>query len=154
LGLPVSNRVSLTGDTMSRMKRFAEDVSVEMGHDGEINDEVLQEADRRLKQLPNLPKGDTEVWYMRDAWFSRGIMGEEPNPHDLQKTHILLGKIGLTDLEEIFAAMQGENWSPNGEAKMLILGAGLGHTSMSVGDVVRIGDKIWLCKNTGWKSLT
>ena len=33
---------------MSAMKRFAEDVSVDMGYDGEINDEVLAEAHRRL----------------------------------------------------------------------------------------------------------
>jgi len=33
---------------MSAMKRFAEDVSVDMGYGGEINDEVLDEAQRRL----------------------------------------------------------------------------------------------------------
>ncbi len=36
---------------MSAMKRFAEDVSVEMGFEGEINDEVLIEAQRRLIAL-------------------------------------------------------------------------------------------------------
>jgi len=37
------------GDTMSCMKRYAENVSVEMGCGGELTDEVLSEADRRLK---------------------------------------------------------------------------------------------------------
>jgi hypothetical protein len=32
--------------------------------------------------------------------------------------------------------MQGEVWSPNGEARGLIEAKGLLHTSMSVGDVV------------------
>jgi hypothetical protein len=33
--------------------------------------------------------------------------------------------------------MQGEVWSPNGEARELILSKGLEHTSMTVGDVIR-----------------
>jgi len=33
---------------MSKMKRYAEQVSVEMGYDGEINNEVLAEAQKRL----------------------------------------------------------------------------------------------------------
>lgn len=41
---------------MSAMKRFAENVSVEMGFDGELNDEVLAEADRRLKSHNQSPK--------------------------------------------------------------------------------------------------
>jgi nicotinamidase/pyrazinamidase len=37
------------GKIMSMMKRFAEDVSVEMGYDGELNEKVLAEGQRRLK---------------------------------------------------------------------------------------------------------
>jgi hypothetical protein len=37
--------------------------------------------------------------------------------------------------EDVFFKMQGENWSPNGEARDLIRAKGLKHTSMSVGDV-------------------
>lgn len=36
---------------MSAMKAFAEDISEEMGLGGEITDEVLEEADKRLKSL-------------------------------------------------------------------------------------------------------
>jgi hypothetical protein len=35
---------------MSRMKHYAEQVSIDMGLGGELTDEVLAEADRRLKQ--------------------------------------------------------------------------------------------------------
>ena len=35
---------------MSAMKRYAEEVSVDMGFGGEINDEVLAEAQRRLDE--------------------------------------------------------------------------------------------------------
>ena len=40
------------------------------------------------------------------------------------------------DLEEVFYAMQGEVWSPHGEAREFIRSLGLKHTSMSVGDVI------------------
>lgn len=33
---------------MGRMKRFAEEVSMDMGYDGELTNEVLKEANRRL----------------------------------------------------------------------------------------------------------
>lgn len=36
---------------MSKMKRFIEQVSVDMGYDGMITNEVLNEAGRRLKHL-------------------------------------------------------------------------------------------------------
>jgi hypothetical protein len=44
--------------------------------------------------------------------------------------------------EEVFALMQGENWSPNGEGREHILSLGLSHTSMSV------GDRIYDCQNS------
>lgn len=35
---------------MGLMKRYAEQISVELGFDGELNDEVLKEAQRRIDQ--------------------------------------------------------------------------------------------------------
>lgn len=56
----------------------------------------------------------------------------------------------VTDLSEIFRYYQGENWSPEGEARDLIQGLGLNHTSMSVGDVVVVGDVLYFCDCEGW----
>jgi len=56
---------------MGMMKRYAEQVSEEMGFDGELNDQVLTEADRRLKagQVPKCPGcGRSEVHKMCPAW--------------------------------------------------------------------------------------
>lgn len=39
---------------MSRMKQFAEQVSVDMGKDGTIDEEVLAEAQKRLERMPSL----------------------------------------------------------------------------------------------------
>ncbi len=44
----LARRVPEKGKAMSYMKRFAEEVSISMGLGGEINDEVLAEAQRRL----------------------------------------------------------------------------------------------------------
>ena len=80
-----------------------------------------------------------QVWYMKPEWFRDGIMGDEPNGFDLAKTHIRLKDVEIergtsydAECETIWVAMQGENWSPNGEARPLIEEKGLRHTSMSM----------------------
>jgi predicted MPP superfamily phosphohydrolase len=48
-----------------------------------------------------------------------------------------LGAIkGHANLDDIFEMMQGENYSPAGEARDLIRSSGTHHTSMSVGDII------------------
>jgi hypothetical protein len=39
--------------------------------------------------------------------------------------------------------LQAKNWSPDGEASDIIEAPGGGHTSMSVGDVIRLPDGAW-----------
>jgi hypothetical protein len=85
---------------------------------------------------------------------------------NLLGTHHFLGsfsqtlEIGenLTDheiLHAVFYMMQGEVWSPNGEAHDLITSLPcVFHTSMSVGDVVDIRGRRYVCASTGWKLLT
>jgi hypothetical protein len=55
-------------------------------------------------------------------------------------------------LDDAFWQMQGENWSPNGEARPLIQSLGLSHTSMMVGDVIQDeDDAYWECLDRGWR---
>ena len=61
--------------------------------------------------------------------------GKLPSPAKLDATHVHLLDADAADLERLFFAMQGEHWSPNGEAAPLIKGKGLEHTSMSIGDL-------------------
>jgi hypothetical protein len=72
---------------------------------------------------------------IRDIMFG---MDDKIDITRLRDTH---GKIGTiredAQVEEVFSALQGENWSPEGEAKGVIVGAGVRHTSMSVGDLLR-----------------
>jgi hypothetical protein len=49
--------------------------------------------------------------------------------------------------------MQGENWSPNGEANELIQARGLCHTSMSMGDVIQAGDEYYQVACVGFRKI-
>ena len=82
---------------------------------------------------------------------------------DLSKTHAVLGSItasfgpygGTASNEAIWSKMQGERWSPNGEARKLV--TEIGHTSMSVGDVLlrRVGSLwgAWMVAPVGFVAL-
>lgn len=78
-----------------------------------------------------------QVWYMKPEFFVDGMLGRSnPNPANLTATHVHLRNIEADGLDCAFKRMQGEVWSPNGEARELIQSKGLQHTSMSVGDVI------------------
>lgn len=100
------------------------------------------------------PGSDIEIWYMKPEWFRQGITGQAfPDPANLEATHVKVASIRDQDQDRglIFHNMQGEVWSPKGEARELIESLGLGHTSMSVGDVLRYADgTIFVALNVGW----
>ena len=72
----------------------------------------------------------------------------------LRHSHVRVTAIEADSRAEAWLKMQGENWSPHGEAREQIQSLGLSHTSMSVGDVLR--DKAgvyWECLDHGWRPL-
>lgn len=100
---------------------------------------------------PGLDKGATEIWFMRPGQSrdlgegSKFLLRESipmPSPGNLKGTHVLLGKIKEKSPHRIFALMQGENWSPNGEARNLVQRAGTDHTSMMQGDILKVGNRV------------
>lgn len=120
---------------------------------------------------PILAKGkNTEIWYLKsdniearrefgmgyDWLIKKAPLFLPKTPKDLPKTHAQLGVIdtkGESQFEDVFHAMQGGNWSPQGEAKSLIRSSGLSHTSMSVGDIIVYKGKMFLVDNTGFKKI-
>jgi hypothetical protein len=131
--------------------------------------ESVEEAEGQYRTLndaaviePGLAKGTTEVWYMNPAYFREGIMGLDfarkhgttPDPSNLSATHILLGKVKETKPERLHGMLQGERWSPNGEARSLVKKKGLKHTSMSMGDVVKIGNRVFSVDRVGFSRLS
>jgi hypothetical protein len=95
-------------------------------------------------------KSRVTVWYVA-ANSTRDFLGmcankaQEYAKLELGVTHIQLCEFFVskeqsdnTTCEQTFIRMQGENWSPQGEARDLIASKGLSHTSFSVGDIVQI----------------
>jgi|SRR5262252_5935877 len=83
-----------------------------------------------------------KVWYMKPAHFRDGIFGKLPDAANLEATHTFLRDVEADGLDAVFYLCQAEVWSPNGEACMLIESKGLGHTSMSTGDVIETEDGV------------
>lgn len=112
---------------------------------------------KSLNDCQLFPKGETKIWYVKPDLMRKSLMligltdiNQLINIKDLAATHILLGQTSLTDEDEIYGNLQGEVWSPNGEAKELIQSLGLNHTSMCTGDIIQEGDRIIICDFIGW----
>ena len=103
--------------------------------------------------LNALKKGDTEIWYQKDYDPER-VNNICKNPKrfkpDLKRDYILLGKIKSKNLDEIYWVMQGEVWSPEGQANNLIKKLGLSHTSMMVGDCIVMDGKTYMVCDVGF----
>ncbi len=101
----------------------------------------------------NPSSGTYLVFY---AQSSEAFLDQEPLPTvaDLPLTHTFVRALQATDLGDVYVQMQAHRWSPNGEARFLIEGLGLHHTSLSIGDVVAAPDgKFYLCRSLGWQAL-
>ena len=67
---------------------------------------------------------------MRADFFCDGIKGYDylkqinrlPNVADLTKTHVFLKVIEARKPEDVYFKMQGEGWSPTGEAREFVAG--------------------------------
>ncbi len=103
-----------------------------------------------------------EVWYMKPEVFRDFIMGpdflreqgvELPTARTISKTHILVGEVGERNPDRVYDMMQGENWSPGGEARQMIQRLGLRHTSMSVGDCIVVGSRLFMTGSVGFEKL-
>ena len=90
-----------------------------------------------------------EVWYQRDMHFHGFTTGSDPDfvmpREELKRTHVMIGCVAhadgrLPNFERMWMDLQGEMYSPNGEARELILMHGIHHTSMSTGDFFVLPD--------------
>jgi len=95
-----------------------------------------------------------QVYYARrPTYFASGRLGTPllTIPR-LRHSHVRVTTIEADSRAEAWLKMQGENWSPHGEARPLIEYLGLTHTSMSVGDVLRDEEGVyWECLDLGWR---
>jgi hypothetical protein len=97
-----------------------------------------------------------QVYYARRPTFhSSGELGTPLlTVSRLRASHLHLCEIEAASLDSVFRQMQGEMWSPSGEARRLLEKLGLTHTSMSVGDAIRDEEGIyWECVEWGWRRI-
>lgn len=97
-------------------------------------------------------KGLWTVFYVKEPrWFGRETV---PTAETFGTLYVAVKKVMAEGVEEVFEKMQGENWSPNGEARPMIEALGLTHTSMSVGDVTEgPNGELQMVEVFGWKTL-
>lgn len=89
-------------------------------------------------------------------WDLETPFGKEALGTTHRKVREVTVECGSTEagLEQVFMQMQGEVWSPNGEARAMIEELGLWHTSLSTGDVVLDDEgNVWTCMFVGWKKV-
>jgi hypothetical protein len=81
------------------------------------------------------------VYYRRHPEFKVNLDFHMEFSRDSEGVHmsseyVFVGTQFAKSKDDVYARMQGDRWSPRGEARKLIKAIGLQHTSMSVGDVV------------------
>jgi len=72
---------------------------------------------------------------------------------EVGQVHCPLGKGGkqrLQWLKSLFAALQAPKWTPDGEARSLLIKRRLSHASMSIGDAVQIGSEHFVAGLAGF----
>ena len=103
--------------------------------------------------------GLAEIWYKRRPTFR-----SDPDLRidNLEATHVHVHNLGITCLAGAwgdalgfcYQQMQGEVWSSHLQAKQILRRRGVGHTSLSIGDVVVMpNDKVWECTESGWRAV-
>lgn len=129
-------------------------------------EQLVTETARQYKEITDSRKlrvGETQIWYWKSKHSRDMLMGVDflkekgllpKNVNDLRKTHVHLGSIGENNEDKIYRLMQGESWSPRGEANELIKKSGTGHTSMSVGDVIVMYNKLYMVDTYGFRRIT
>lgn len=121
-----------------------------------LNDAALPPANQTV-----LAPGKTKIWYFK-AGLGRDYMmglrwlkqsGLAPTRATLEQTHTLLGEVVGTNLDELYNALQGEVWSPEGQARELIIRKGLKHTTICVGDIIEIDNTLFFVESYGFENL-
>jgi hypothetical protein len=109
----------------------------------ELTPEPIKQPD--IERLPQLESRlqVARIWYAKpeQSFFTKP---EAVTLDRLTQTHTFLMELvfhpdqaePVRALNFIYHWLQGENWSSSGQARFLIESKGLGHTSMSMGDVV------------------
>ena len=106
--------------------------------------------------------GETQIWYWKENLGNEMMKGYDylksinrvPDPANLSVTHVFVGSVAETNEDMIFSMMQAEMWSPQNQADDMIKKLGVGHTSMSTGDIIVKGNDVLMVDKTGFVNLS
>lgn len=106
--------------------------------------------------------GNTQIWYWKENLGNEMMKGYDylkstnrlPDPTNLAATHVLIGNVAETNEDIVYSMMQAEVWSPQNQADDMIKSLGVGHTGMSVGDIIVKGNDVLMVDKTGFVNLT
>jgi hypothetical protein len=92
------------------------------------------------------------AFYNKDSFY---LEDKDITLESIKDSHVAVWDVVAENMEEAYMKMQGENWSPNGEARPVIEGLGLKHTSMSCSDILYDMDekKYYQVANIGFKEV-
>jgi len=109
-------------------------------------------------------RGSVGIWYARGVELFGRIAAAAPQGRkgiDLVKlaratlpdTHIHLGNIEANDPQTAFQLMDAERWAPGNAARQWIESLGVGHTSMTAGDVIDFRGELLLVELDGFSRI-
>lgn len=105
---------------------------------------------------------ECRIWYQRSTTPRGKRFSQEAakSVRELGNTHACIMKrdfevSGRNPLESVFLQMQGENWNSDGVANDWLRRCEVGHSSMSVGDVVEVipEQKFYVVANFGFEEV-
>ena len=116
----------------------------------------------RTADAPNFYSGRNLMMGWDFVQKNCSLMAEDIMNGNIASTHQLIAVIPMEivnnsmvdSLEKVYNYMQGHNWSPNGEARELVRALGLSHTSMSMGDIIQVGEMYWIVDTFGFVQVT
>jgi len=111
---------------------------------------------------PILKEGSQEfdIYFTKPEYTREFMMGYEflKEHTDLvnrtiAETHVCMGTIRADNLNDVYYKMQGDVYSPEGQAREFIEASGVKRTSMSVGDIVFVNEEYYMVDNFGFKRI-
>mmetsp|Transcript_31203 Transcript_31203/g.79447 ORF Transcript_31203/g.79447 Transcript_31203/m.79447 type:complete len:360 (-) Transcript_31203:134-1213(-) len=153
-------------------------------HGGPRQYETLDDAAKRNQSrddmaLLSLGNRRATIWYftlefLQQLWphflntdesgvklWERALLDRGCN---IQSTHIEVGQVNYPQaknakartqwLKAVFSSMQASKWTPNGEARALLVKRRLSHASMSIGDAIQIGSELFVAGLDGFVAVS
>ena len=107
---------------------------------------LYSDLSRRIETALGVPYRCSQPWATYKIYYAREGAANMP-PDDgplpaLDQTHALVAEIGAASISQAFRRMQGERWSPDGQARVLLKAQGVhpNHVSITTGDVIEAPD--------------